>query len=107
MLENDDYVFRDELTKENETTAIELIADTIWKGVIYRYTAVTFVEDPDNGKSNMRFGFDIIDPANFTEGELIIDAGFTNYIGTILNSLILDYVSLPDDEGEGIVQDEL
>ena len=52
----------------------------------------------------MRFGFNIIDPVGFTEEELQADAGFTNYIGTILNSLILEYVSLPEEEE--VVEDE-
>jgi hypothetical protein len=104
MFENEDYILRDELTGPDETTAIEIASDTVWKGVIYRYTAVSFVEDPVTGKANMRFGFNIIDPVGFTEGELQADAGFTNYIGTILNSLILEYVSLPEEEE--VVEDE-
>jgi hypothetical protein len=103
MFENEDYILRDELTGPDETTAIEIASDTIWKGVTYRYTAVTFVEDPETGKANMRFGFNIIDPAGFTEEEIRSDVGFTNYIGTILNSLILEYVSLPEEE---VVEDE-
>jgi hypothetical protein len=51
----------------------------------------------------MRFGFTIINPAGFTEEEIRSDVGFTNYIGTILNSLILEYVSLPEEE---VVEDE-
>lgn len=99
-MNNEDYVLRDDLTNQDDTTAIEIISDTVWKGVIYRYTVVSFVEDPDTGKANLRFGYKIIDPVNFTEEDLMADAGFTNYIGTILNSLILEYVSLPETEEE-------
>lgn len=105
MFENDDYIFRDDLTQENETTAIELISDTIWKGVVYRYMSVNFMEDPETGKSTIRFGYDIVYPVNFTEEELKSDAGFSNYIGTILNALILDYVSLPEEEDEVLVDE--
>jgi hypothetical protein len=98
MFENEDYILRDDLTGADETTAIEIVSDTIWKGVIYRYDAVSFVEDPNTGKANMRFSFKIIDDlAQFTEDELRADTGFIHYIGTILNALILQYVSIPEE----------
>jgi hypothetical protein len=105
MVIDEDYVLRDDLTKPDETSAIEISSSTVWRGVIYRYSTVSFVEDPDTGKANMRFMFDIIEPARFTEEELRSDIGFVQYIGTILNSLILEYVSLPEDDG-GVI-DEL
>lgn len=98
MIMNDDYILRDDLTEDDQTVAIEIVSDTIWKGVVYRYTTVSFVEDTITGNANIRFMYDIIDTRNFDESELKSDSGFVQYIGTILNSLILEYVSLPEDD---------
>mgnify|MGYP003642559971 CR=1 FL=1 len=103
MVIDEDYILRDDLTDPDETTAVEITADVPWKGITYRYAAVSFLEDKDTGKANMRFTFDIIDPLGFKEEELRSDVGFVQYIGTILNALILEYVSTPEED---FVEDE-
>lgn len=100
---NEDYIMRDDLTEENQTTAIEIASGTVWKGVTYRYNAVAFVEDPESGQAKMRFSYDIIEPAGFTENGLREDVGFNNYIGTILNDIILEYVSIPEEVTEDVI----
>lgn len=103
MVIDEDYILRDDLTAPDQTTAVEIASDTIWKGITYRYAAVSFLEDKDTGKANMRFTFDIIDPVGFTEEQLRSDVGFVQYIGTILNALILEYVATPEED---FVEDE-
>lgn len=106
MTNENDYKFRDELSSENETTAIELTGDTVWKGVIYRYTVVGITEDGSLGNPVLKFKYDLIKiPEGYSEDELRNSSGFTSYLGTILNSLILDWVTSSEVDAEIIVEE--
>lgn len=100
-----DYRFRDDLTINDETTPIELIGeDSPWVGVIYRYSAANILPpDENNPEAKLQFAFEFINvPDGFVEEELRKDIGFNSYVGNILNSLILDWIT----SGGEIEEDE-
>lgn len=105
MLLDIDYKFRDDLSADNEPVFLEIVSDTPWKGVIYRYDVVSFSENPLNTNPKIIFSYLIKEvPAGLTEAELRADPAWETYVGNILNSLILDSVDAA--EAEEVSEDE-
>lgn len=92
MKENEDYKFRVDMDdKLNDSTIpIELITP-LYKGVVYRYLYITFVED-DAENASIKFEYEIIDPKEHVASQLEEDQVFKETIGLILNSIILDVI---------------
>jgi hypothetical protein len=98
MIINEDYKFRDDLYKENETLPIEMLTGP-YKGVILRYTNVA-VKEQDNGTATMQFGYDLLEMGDHTETSLRKDTKFTAHAGLILNAMILEMVGDTNATGE-------
>lgn len=61
-----------------------------WKNVIVVYGKVTVKEDIKNDEATMSFTYAIQDPADYDIEELQKDEDFNNYIGEVLNYVMLD-----------------
>lgn len=86
-----DYIFRDDLFNEKEersTVPIELILDP-FKGIVYRYTTVTFKMDEDN-VPRLIYDYEIIKTNDLSMMTLRKDEKFNVILGLVLNTLILD-----------------
>lgn len=104
----EDYTFRDDLVaNEKETVAIELMGDTPYAGIVYRYTSVELKEVVEGVEAKLLFGYDLIDTKDFTETTLRNDMRFQQHLGLILNSMILDTLELPPEEPtEEMIQED-
>lgn len=100
MIENTDFIFRDDLYKpENgDTIPIEILIGP-YKGVIYRYVRMGVTEKPD-GEAVLRFQYELLELGNHTETSLRNDQRFTDHIGIILNHLILEVAESDIDNRE-------
>jgi hypothetical protein len=88
---NKDFKFRDDMVKEEkETVPIELLTGD-YNGVILRYTTVE-VKENENGTATMKFAYDLLEMGNHTETSLRKDNVFNQYIGLVLNTMILEAV---------------
>lgn len=95
---NEDYKFRDDLTTDpKQTVAIELIGESPYTGVVYRYTQVMIKEIVEGEQAKLLFEYELLDTKDHTEVSLRNNPAFTQHIGLILNSLILDTVDAPPD----------
>ena len=61
-----------------------------WKNVIVVYGKVSVKEDRENDQAKMSFTYSIQDPADFDLEALRKDADFNNYIGEVLQFIIMD-----------------
>lgn len=61
-----------------------------WKNVIVVYGKVSVKEDTVNDTAKMSFTYSIQDPADFDLEELREDVDFNNYIGEVLQFIIMD-----------------
>lgn len=99
MIVNEDFKFRDDLVKnEKDTVPIQLLTGP-YKDVIYRYTRVGVKEKGDED-AVMQFEYDLHEMGNFTETSLRKDKKFEQYIGLVLNTLILEAVGGPKPQDE-------
>jgi hypothetical protein len=89
---NEDFKFRDELSKDKkDTVPIELLTG-IYKGVILRYTTVDIKEDVANDQATLKFQYELLEMGNHTETQLRKDKVFNEYIGLVLNALIVEAI---------------
>lgn len=91
MIEGTDYKFRDDMVVDDyETVPIEILIPK-YENVIYRYVTVGITEDPDKGAATLKFSFEIMKhPLKWAKHDFLHDPVFTQIVGTILNTLILD-----------------
>jgi hypothetical protein len=91
MKEGTDYKFRDDMVKDDyETVPIEILIPK-YENVIYRYVTVGISEDPEKESATMKFSFEIMKhPLKWNGHDFEHDPIFTQIVGTILNTLILD-----------------
>lgn len=61
-----------------------------WKDVIVVYGKVTVKEDVENDEATMSFTYAIQDPADYDIEELQKDRNFNDYIGEVLNYVMID-----------------
>jgi hypothetical protein len=93
-----DYQFRDDLfdkKEEGATVPIELLIDP-FKGVVYRYTKVSFKLDGDTPR--MLYDYDIINSPDLSMMTLRKNEKFNTTLGLILNMMLLE-VSDADENG--------
>jgi hypothetical protein len=98
---NKDFKFRDDL--KHDTVPVELLTDP-YKGVILRYTKIKFEESADQQSATIRFEYELLERAGFTEVTLRRDHHFQKVISNILNTLILEAQEVKDgkdDTGAG------
>lgn len=95
---NKDFKFRDDL--KHDTVPLELLTDP-YKGVILRYTKISVQENADQQSAVLRFEYELIEKAGFTEVTLRRDHHFQKVIANILNTLILEAENGKDDTGPG------
>jgi hypothetical protein len=103
----EDYKFRDDMPTQEvgDTLPIELLFDE-FKGVIYRYLKVSIIPG-DNTKEiepKVRFDYEILDSGLFKEKKLRRSARFNQFIGLILNQLVL-FAADTDEVNEEIIDE--
>jgi hypothetical protein len=90
-----------------DTTAIELLTEA-YKGVIMRFTKVG-VKENDDGTATLQFAYEILSPGKFKEEKLREDKYFTQHLGLILNTLILDAAEMEsavrEDDTDTVVEE--
>jgi hypothetical protein len=85
-----DYFIADD--KGLETSPVEILIDP-FKGVKFRFTVVRFKLDKnEDGEqfARVQFDYELLDPMKFTETQLRKNKVFEEFVGLILNSIMLD-----------------
>lgn len=59
-----------------------------WRNVVYIYGKVSIKESPELDIATLGFTYNIQDPANFEEDDLINDTKFKDYLGAILQHIM-------------------
>jgi len=95
MIIGEDYMFMDSMKKD--TTPIKLLTGP-YKDVVYRYTQMS-VKENTNDTATMFFEYELYEMGNHTETFLRKDKRFTEHIGLVLNSLIIEAVEHSDKNG--------
>lgn len=88
MIIGKDYLLRDDLYEEEKTLPIQLLTGP-YKDVILRYTTVAIKEMEDD-QAKMIFDYDLLEMGDHTETSLRKDVKFTQHIGLVLNTMILE-----------------
>ena len=88
MIIGKDYLLRDDLYEEDKTLPIQLLTGP-YKDVILRYTTVAIKEMEDD-QAKMIFDYDLLEMGDHTETSLRKDVKFTQHIGLVLNTMILE-----------------
>lgn len=88
MIIGEDFEFND--TLKTDTAAIRLLTGP-YKDVLYRYTNMS-VKENDNDTATMSFDYELFEMGEHTETSLRKDKRFTEHIGLILNTLIIEAV---------------
>lgn len=86
MILGEDFKFRDDLKKD--TVPIELLLDP-FKGIVYRYIKVGIKEN-NNKTATLKFDYELYEMGDHTETKLRKDKMFTETLGLVLNTLILE-----------------
>ena len=92
MIIGEDFEFND--TLKTDTAAIKLLTGP-YKNVIYRYTSMS-VKENNNDTATMQFDYELFEMGEHTETSLRKDKRFTEHIGLILNTLIIEAVEYED-----------
>ena len=64
-----------------------------WRNVLYIYGKVSIKESPELDLATLGFTYNIQDPADFEQDDLINDPEFKDYLGAILQHIIEDSLS--------------
>jgi translation elongation factor EF-1beta len=92
MIIGEDFIFRDDLSKDKDKTVPIELTSGPYKGVVYRYDIVKVKEQKD-GSALLFFEYQLYErPKRMTEKKLRNDKKFTEYLGLVLNRLILEVV---------------
>jgi hypothetical protein len=91
--------FRIVSDSKEETLPIELLLSP-YIGVSYRYTQVGIREVPEDDKAILRFDYVLLDTKEHKEKKLRKDPLFQEYLGLILNSIILSTHDTEDDPND-------
>lgn len=98
MLEQQDFRFRDDLVKNKDEGTVPIEILTLpYNNVIFRYTTVG-IKEQENGTAVLRFQYDLLDLAEFTETTLRNDKRFEQHLGLLLNHLILESAEFEHNE---------
>ena len=95
MVPGKEYKFRDDL-KNHDTVPIELLTEP-WQGVILKFLTVG-VREQENGTAVLRFTYELIDMGKHTETNLRNSKKFEEFVGLILNMMILETSEGPNAE---------
>jgi len=88
MIIGEDFEFADSI--KSDTAAIRLLTGP-YNGVVYRYTQMS-VKENDDDSATLMFDYELFEMKDFTETSLRSDQRFTQHIGLVLNTLILEAV---------------
>lgn len=86
MILGEDFRFRDDM--KQDTVPIELMLDP-YKKIVYRYTKVG-VKENDDETATLRFDYELYEMGDHTETKLRNDKRFSETLGLVLNTLILE-----------------
>ena len=83
---------------ENENSPLNgvLLKTGTWKDVMVVYGQVGIKEDPNLDMATLSFNYTVQDPAEFSIEELDKDESFKNYLGAILQYIIMDSLEAKD-----------
>ena len=85
--------YKEKKLDKTDTVPIELLTGP-FKGVTYRYLKVA-IHELENNTAKLQFEYDILNAGPYTEVKLRSLPKFTNVLGLILNTLILEIVDSP------------
>ena len=94
--------FRFTASHQADTTPIELLTK-LYKGIVFNFTQVNITEQAD-GTAKLKFGYNLLDTGKYKEDKLRADPFFTEHLGLILNTLILDTLEIENANGESDTQ---
>lgn len=83
---------------ENENSPLSgvLLKTGTWKDVMLVYGQVGIKEDPNLDMATLSFNYTVQDPGDFSVEELDKDESFKNYLGAILQYIIMDSLEAKD-----------
>ena len=84
---NNDYVFVEK--NPDETSYVKITAQNEWNGTIFQYGNLSVKEDKDVDEVCLSFSYNVIESPLHVD-MLNEDVGFKNYIGEMLQHIILD-----------------
>lgn len=88
MIIGEDFMFMDSI--KADTSALKLLTGP-YKDVVYRYTNMS-VKENDDETATLIFDYELYEMGNHTETTLRKDDRFTQHIGLVLNTLILEAI---------------
>jgi hypothetical protein len=88
MIIGEDFMFMD--TIKADTSPLKLLTGP-YKDVVYRYTNMS-VKENDDETATLIFDYELYEMGNHTETTLRKDDRFTQHIGLVLNTLILEAI---------------
>jgi uncharacterized membrane protein len=88
-----DYKFRDDM--KQDTVPIEILTG-MYKGVVCRFTKVS-IHEQKNNTATLKFDYELFETGENTMVSLRKDVLFTEYLGLILNSMILSTLDREED----------
>ena len=90
---------------ENENSPLNgvLLKTGTWKDVMVVYGQVGIKEDPNLDMATLSFNYTVQDPAEFSIEELDKDESFKNYLGAILQYIIMDTLEYAKDTNQDII----
>lgn len=92
MILGEDFMFMDSI--KADTTPLKLLTGP-YKDVIYRYINMT-VKENDDDTASMIFDYELFEMGSHTETTLRKDDIFTQHIGLVLNTLLLEALEHPE-----------
>jgi len=87
MIPGKDFKFRDDL--KYDTVPIEMLLSP-YNDVIIRYQSISVKEIEEENRAVLQYSYDIISNGKFSKKELRKDSVFNEYLGLILNYMILE-----------------
>ena len=95
-----DYKFVE--SEEVEFYGVKLLSGK-WRNVIYIYGKVSIKESPELDIATLGFTYNIQDPANFEEDDLINDTKFKDYLGAILQHIMEDSLAHAEENNIAVI----
>lgn len=93
MITENDYKFVEK--NPNESSYVMLTGENEWNGIVFQYGNLKVDVNEDTDQAALRFSYKIIE-SPLQEDMLSVDEGFKNYIGQVLEHIIVDAL----DKGE-------
>lgn len=93
MITQNDYKFVEK--GQDETSYVMLVGENEWNGTVFQYGNLKIRVDEDSDQAQLQFTYRVIDSPLHVD-MLNEDAGFKDYIGQVLEHIIVDAL----DSGE-------